>query len=137
MVAVGATTYRGCLADYSDYGIGLDLVAPGGGTDTSLDTQNPTCDHAAPPYAIRQYSLNPQAAAQGNFRKFGVIPLKGTSMAAAEVSGTAALLLAGIRRGRDSQVESSLEGCARLYGSKKYYGAGLLDAAAVTSGAGC
>ncbi len=137
VIAVGATTYRGCLADYSDYGFGLDLVAPGGGADTNLDTQNPTCDPAAPAYAIRQYSLNPQAAAQGNFRKFGVIPLKGTSMAAAEVSGTAALLLAENPAWPRSQVESSLEGCTRLYGSKKYYGAGLLDSAAVTSGAGC
>ena len=49
-------------------------------------------------------------------------------MAAAEVSGTAALLLAENPAWPRSQVESSLEGCARLYGSQKYYGAGLLDA---------
>ena len=58
-------------------GAGLDLVAPGGGRTTSLDTQNPACDPAAPASAIRQYSLNPQAAAQGNFRKFGIIALEG------------------------------------------------------------
>jgi serine protease len=134
-IAVGGTTYRGCLADYSDYGPGLDLVAPGGGVDTALDTQNPRCDPAQPGYAIRQFSLNPQAAAQGNFRKFGIVPLKGTSMAAAEVSGTAALLLSeGLR---SSAVEGRLEGCATLAGNKKYYGAGLLDAAAASSTVGC
>jgi serine protease len=137
VIGVGASTYRGCLADYSDYGVGLDLLAPGGGADTSSNTENSNCNPAAPPYAIRQYSLNPQAAAEGNYRRFGVIPMKGTSMAAAEVSGTAALLLAENPAWPRSQVESSLESCARLHGSKKYYGAGLLDAGAVTSGAGC
>jgi serine protease len=137
VIAVGATTYRGCLADYSDYGPGLDLVAPGGGADTSTDTLNPSCDPAAPKYAIRQYALNRQAAAQGNFHKFGIIPLTGTSMAAAEVSGTAALLLAENPAWPRSEVESTIERCARPAANAKYYGAGLLNAAAATSGAGC
>src|SRR5207237_10079016 len=36
VVAVGATTEHGCLADYSNDGSGLTLVAPGGGADASL-----------------------------------------------------------------------------------------------------
>ena len=36
VIAVGASTYRGCDADYSNYGIGLDLVAPGGGWTSHL-----------------------------------------------------------------------------------------------------
>ena len=33
VIAVGATTEHGCLAEYSNTGSGLDLVAPGGGAD--------------------------------------------------------------------------------------------------------
>ena len=36
VVAVGATTEHGCLADYSNDGSGLTLVAPGGGADANL-----------------------------------------------------------------------------------------------------
>ncbi|HEY7151512.1 MAG TPA: S8 family serine peptidase [Solirubrobacterales bacterium] len=134
-IAVGASTYRGCLADYSDYGTGLDLVAPGGGKDTSANTQNLHCNPALPAYLIRQYSLDRQAAAQGMFKKFGIFGLEGTSMAAAHVSGVAALLLA--EGWPANKVAKRLENCATLPGSKTYYGAGLLDAAAATSAGGC
>jgi hypothetical protein len=33
---VGGTTEHGCLGDYSNYGPGLDLVAPGGGRDADF-----------------------------------------------------------------------------------------------------
>ena len=33
VMAIGATTLHGCIADYSNTGSGLDMVAPGGGTD--------------------------------------------------------------------------------------------------------
>ncbi len=36
VISVGATTRDLCLADYSNTGPGLDLVAPGGGDDSSL-----------------------------------------------------------------------------------------------------
>jgi serine protease len=134
VIAVGASTYRGCLAAYSNFGPRLDLVAPGGGPDSALDTLNPNCDPAADPYLIRQFSLNPQAAAHGNFRKFGIFGLKGTSMAAAHVSGTAALLLAEYSPGA---AVDRLESCATSLGSPTYYGAGLLDAARATSSASC
>jgi serine protease len=135
VIAVGASTYRGCLAAYSNYGPGLDLLAPGGGQDTAASTQNSNCNPAGDPYLIRQYSLNPQAAAQGNFRKFGIVPLKGTSMAAAHVSGAAALILAENYSADD--VVARLKGCAAPAGSTAYYGAGLLDAGKATSSAAC
>src|SRR6185436_5482622 len=37
-----ATTEHGCLADYSNTGSGLDLVAPGGGADAAIDG-DPNC----------------------------------------------------------------------------------------------
>src|SRR6202011_1461697 len=42
VVAVGATTEHGCLADYSNDGAGLTLVAPGGGADANLPG-DPNC----------------------------------------------------------------------------------------------
>ena len=42
VLSVGATTEHGCLADYSNGGIGLDLVAPGGGPDAELPG-DPNC----------------------------------------------------------------------------------------------
>ena len=36
VISVGATTDDGCLADFSNDGFGLDLVAPGGGDDADL-----------------------------------------------------------------------------------------------------
>jgi serine protease len=137
VIAVGASTYRGCLAAYSDYGPRLDLVAPGGGSDTGAETQNPNCDPGGPPYAIRQLSLNPQAAAHGNFRKFGIVGLKGTSMAAAHVSGTSTLLLAEHPTWSAGEVAARLRGCATPTGGPIYYGSGLLNAARATSSAGC
>ena len=37
VLSVGATTEHGCLAEYSNQGPTLDLVAPGGGPDAPLD----------------------------------------------------------------------------------------------------
>ena len=47
VVAVGATTEHGCLADYSNDGSGLTLVAPGGGADADLPG-DPNCHPEAP-----------------------------------------------------------------------------------------
>jgi serine protease len=136
-IAVGATTYRSCLAAYSDYGTGLDLVAPGGGADTrSVATGNGSCAPSDQPYAIRQFSLKPGAAAQGDFRKFGIVGLQGTSMAAAHVSGVAAMVIAADHTS-PGIVDSTLRQCADPIGAKKYYGAGLLDAGRATSLGGC
>jgi serine protease len=127
-IAVGATTYRGCLAEYSDHGDGLDLVAPGGGLDAS-GTLNPACRTSAAGPGIRQFSLEP--AAGGEFGRFGIVGLAGTSMAAAHVSAAAAIVLgAGYPA---TEVASRLECTARPVGDPSHYGAGLLDAAQATS----
>jgi subtilisin family serine protease len=105
--------------------------------DTADPTLNPSCDTTQPGYAIRQFSLVPQAAAAGNYRKFGIVGLHGTSMAAAHVSATAALLLARRPRLSPAQVEGRIEACASLPGQATFYGKGLLDAAKATSTNSC
>jgi serine protease len=132
-IAVGATTWRGCLARYSDFGMGLDLVAPGGGGD--FPNAGAQCHPSAQGYSIRQFSLKPRAAARGDFRSFGIVGMHGTSMAAAHVSAAAALLLAeGMA---PEAVANRLKCTATPLGAPLHYGAGLLNAAQATSAATC
>ncbi|MGH2962511.1 MAG: S8 family serine peptidase, partial [Solirubrobacterales bacterium] len=135
-IAVGATTIRGCLADYSHFGEGLDLVAPGGGDDAALAGEQ--CDPAAKGPGIVQLTLT--NVLSGRFTRFGYPNYEGSSMASAHVAGAAALVWAALRRtlGRDptpGEVEARLEGTTRSDGGladPRLYGAGLLDAAAAT-----
>jgi serine protease len=136
VLAVGATTQSSCLADYSHYGEGLDLVAPGGGDDTAWQTANSSCGTSGPRHAIRQFSVRLGAAATGSFRNFGVVGLTGTSMAAAHASGVAALVRSEGTT-NPAAIEDRLECTARKLGPPAYYGQGLLDAAAATSAANC
>ncbi len=58
VVAVGATTEHGCLADYSNDGSGLTLVAPGGGADANLPG-DPNCHPKCRPGATSTRSRSP------------------------------------------------------------------------------
>jgi serine protease len=145
VIAVGASTYRGCAAAYSNYGPRLDVLAPGGGQDKGVGvTGDPACQPQLPGYEIRQYGLLPAAADHGNYRRFGIVGMEGTSMASAHVAGVAALVLGSrvcgpypdptriARRLRDTAVERGIPG------NDAVYGAGLLDAAQATNPAiGC
>lgn len=95
VIAAAATTVRGCLADYSNYGTGLDVVAPGGGTDAIVPAST-QCEPTAPPEGIVQLTLI--RADQGNYQKFGYPYVEGTSMASAHTAGTATLTWAALRR---------------------------------------
>ncbi len=137
-IAVGASTEHGCLADYSNYGAKIDLVAPGGGADADLPA-DPDCHPTAPPgrdvYEETFTGLSP--------RVFGFPGgYEGTSMASPLVAATAALVIASAVLGpspKPAAVRWRLQQTARRLGVQedaRDYGHGLLDAAAATAPGG-
>jgi serine protease len=135
VISVGATTEHMCLADYSNTGSGLDLVAPGGGADADIP-EDPTHCHPGARPGRDVYQLTTTG---GSYRRFGLPSgYQGTSMATPHVSAAAALVIAtGIagRRPSPDTVEKRLESTARDLGTPGYdsrYGYGLLNAAAAT-----
>jgi serine protease len=138
VVAVGATTEHGCLADYSNDGSGLTLVAPGGGADANLPG-DPNCHPEAPAGRdVFQVTFTGSSP-----RRFGMPSgYEGTSMAAPHVSATAALIIASGVLGRDpspARIISRLRATARKLGGggdEGLYGSGLVDAAAATAPGG-
>lgn len=133
VISVGATTDDGCLASFSNDGVGLDLVAPGGGDDADL-ARDPNCHPGRSGRDIVQMTYTTSVG------RFGLPSgYDGTSMAAPHVSATAALVLAsGVlgRRPTPSQVECRLKATTRALGLRspnRIYGYGLVDAGAATS----
>ncbi len=138
VVAVGATTEHGCLADYSNDGSGLTLVAPGGGADANLPGDR-NC-HAESPAGRDVFQVTFTGSSP---RRFGMpTGYEGTSMAAPHVSATAALIIAtGVlgRRPSPAALVARLRATARKLGGggdESLYGAGLVDAAAATAPGG-
>jgi serine protease len=129
VIGVGGTTEGACLGDYSLTGGAIDLVAPGGGVPQSR------CPSVAA-RPIYQVTLRPDST-----RTFGIpVEYVGTSMAAAHVSGVAAMVLASRRinpvlkdEARVRAVTRRLRSTARDLGlPRDQQGAGLLDADAAT-----
>jgi len=138
VVSVGATTEHGCLADYSNDGTGLTLVAPGGGADADLPG-DPNCrPEASPGRDVYQMTYT-----GSSFTRFGLPSgYEGTSMATPHVAATAALIIASRVLGRHptpAQLTARLRATARKLGDPgdaRLYGAGLVDAGAATAPGG-
>jgi serine protease len=130
VIGVGGTTEGGCMGSYSLTGKGVDVVAPGGGTPVA------GCPSvlSRPIYQVTlRRRTTREFAIPGNYA--------GTSMAAAHVSGTVALILAS------GVIPHSLKGAARVRAVTKRLevtarnlgyprdveGAGLIDAARATT----
>jgi serine protease len=140
VISVGATTRDECIAAYSNSGTRLDLVAPGGGNDASL-AADPNCHPLRNLPAVHQMtfrdfdSISPGA----NPARFSLPGSYGTSMAAPEVSATAALIIAsrvlGRRPGPDKILARMEQTATPLGGTRPNpdYGYGLINAAAATA----
>jgi serine protease len=135
VISVGATTRDRCLANYSNGGVGLDLVAPGGGDDAVLPG-DPDCHPDRNLPSIRQLTL----VDPPRWGRFGYPSDQiGTSMSSPEVAATAALVIASGVIGRHptpDQILARLEQTAVALGGSQpnpSYGYGLLDAAAATA----
>jgi serine protease len=138
VVAVGATTEHGCLADYSNYGRHITLVAPGGGPDADLPG-DPDCH----PELAAGRDIFQVTFLGTSVRRFGMPSgYEGTSMATPEVSAAAALVIAAGVLGphpSPAAISDRLKATATPLGSsgdRTVYGAGLLDAAAATAPGG-
>jgi serine protease len=138
VLAVGATTIDGCLADYSNDGPALDVVAPGGGSDADIPG-DPRCQPNGPPGP----DIYQETFTGANPRKFGLPPgYEGTSMATPHVTAIAALVIAsGVLGPRPTplQIVERLKATATPLGTpgnQSLYGAGLVNAAAATAPGG-
>jgi len=133
VIAVGATTEELCRSEFSNYGDGLDLVAPGGG-GADVFASGGACNGEGGGRDIYQLTFG------ANPSRFGYPGgYEGTSMAAAHVSGTAALIIASRALGENptpDQIQRRLQGTARDLGPAGFdrnFGWGLVDAAAATA----
>ena len=137
VVSVGATTKDRCLANYSNGGSGLDLVAPGGGSDAIMPS-DPDCHPERSLPSIYQMTLtDPPHWGRFGYPNFYI----GTSMSAPEVAAAAALVIASHVLGphpTPNQVLARLEQTATplpagATAPNATYGHGLLDAGAATA----
>ena len=135
VMSVGATTENGCVADFSNGGYGLDIVAPGGGAASTATGESRCRSGSGRTRNIAQTTFSGKSVSA-----FGIPnDYEGTSMATPHVTAAAALVIAtGVIGSNPSagRLESRLMSTARDFGSSgidRFYGAGLLDAAAASS----
>jgi serine protease len=134
VIAVAATTERGCQADYSDAGEDVDVAAPGGGVDAPNDDDPWDQQHCRPDQPGKDIY---QQTFTSSVRHFGLPGgYEGTSMAAPHVTGIAALLIGTKRLGAHPSpraIENRLKQTATDAGPPGFdvrYGYGIVNAAA-------
>jgi len=123
VIAVGATRYDETRAPYSNYGAGLDIVAPGG--DTSVD-QNAD----GYPDGVLQNTFNPNTKKTNDFNYWF---FQGTSMATPHVAAAAALVIAHGNATSPDEVRAALQTTAKDLGAPDWdstFGWGRVNAAA-------
>ncbi|HEX3690798.1 MAG TPA: S8 family serine peptidase [Solirubrobacteraceae bacterium] len=137
VISVGATTKDRCLADYSNGGSSLDIVAPGGGNDAIMPDE-PDCHPERSLPSIYQLTLT----SPPHWNEFGYPNYYiGTSMSSPEVAASAALVIASGVIGphpTPDQILKRLEETATTLPDggaepNSDYGYGLLNAGAATT----
>jgi serine protease len=129
-IGVGGSTAGGCIGNYSLAGKAVDVLAPGGGT-AAVGCPSVSSDPI--------YQVTLKDGTTDEFSEPG--DYVGTSMAAAHVSGVAAMILAARvidpqakKKGKVAAVTKRLRHSARSLGlPKTQQGAGLIDAAKATA----
>ncbi len=134
-ISVGATTADRCLADYSNGGLGLDLVAPGGGDDAVLQNDTDCHPNRNLPAIFQMTLTDPPHWDDFGYPGYYI----GTSMSSPAVAATAALVIASRVLGphpSPDAVLARLEQTATPLGGSQpntTYGYGLLNAGAATT----
>ncbi|MCP4257455.1 MAG: PKD domain-containing protein [Planctomycetes bacterium] len=121
VIAVGAICYDETLAYYSSHGASLDLTAPGG---------NLKVDRNGDAFGDGILQQTYKILGDGTI-SWGYSFMEGTSMAAAHVSGIAALLIANGNAASPEEVRQALESTAKDMGEEGWdirYGFGIVDA---------
>lgn len=128
VIAVGSTQYNDMRASYSNYGIGLNVVAPGGANDNGNPVDAGDIYSTTPNYAFPY-----EGAPYYSTRSYGY--LAGTSMAAPHVSGLAASMLSLAPALLPHQVREIIQNTADKVGPLPYqngwneeYGYGRINA---------